>query len=58
MIHKVIHRNGQIPMKISGIVIEILPIPMHHFMYHSPCFLCDFMKLIPQETPNFSCVGL
>ena len=51
MIHKVIHGMGKIPMKISGIVIGILPIPMHYF--YETCFVCDFMKLIPQETPHF-----
>ena len=49
---------GKIPLKIPEIVIEILPIPIYHFMYHfyeTLCFVCDFMELIPQETQYFSC---
>ena len=41
---------GKISLKIPGIVIGILPIPMYHFIYHeyfyeTSSFMCDFMKL-------------
>ena len=45
---------GKIPLKIPGIVIGILPIPMYPYnFYETSCFVCNFMELIPQETQNF-----
>ena len=56
MLHTYIERyigTDKIPLKISGMVIGILPIPMYHFMYETSGFLCDFMELIPQKTQYF-----